>query len=42
MASYIHYQNWQKNVKQLLDYMVFYKLNRFHCHLTDKPIGVYR
>ncbi len=27
----------KEKVKQLLDYMAFYKLNRFHWHLTDEP-----
>lgn len=27
----------KKKVKQLLDWMAFYKLNRFHWHLTDEP-----
>lgn len=27
----------KKKVKQLLDYMAFYKLNKFHWHLTDEP-----
>lgn len=26
-----------EKVKQLLDWMTFYKLNRFHWHLTDEP-----
>lgn len=26
-----------EKVKQLLDWMAFYKLNRFHWHLTDEP-----
>src|SRR5690606_22679702 len=26
-----------ETVKQLLDWMAFYKLNRFHWHLTDTP-----
>ena len=31
-----HFFGKQK-VKQLLDWMAFYKLNRFHWHLTDEP-----
>ena len=31
-----HFFGKQK-VKQLLDYMAFYKLNKFHWHLTDEP-----
>lgn len=27
----------KEKVKQLLDYMAFYKLNKFHWHLTDEP-----
>lgn len=27
----------KEKVKQLLDWMAFYKLNRFHWHLTDQP-----
>ena len=27
----------KEKVKQLLDWMAFYKLNRFHWHLTDEP-----
>ena len=27
----------KKNVKIILDWMAFYKLNRFHWHLTDQP-----
>lgn len=27
----------KKKVEQLLDWMAFYKLNRFHWHLTDEP-----
>lgn len=27
----------KEKVKQLLDYMALYKLNRFHWHLTDEP-----
>ncbi|WP_140937915.1 beta-N-acetylhexosaminidase [Sphingobacterium lumbrici] len=27
----------KKKVKQLLDWMAFYKLNKFHWHLTDEP-----
>ena len=27
----------KETVKFLLDWMAFYKLNRFHCHLTDEP-----
>ena len=27
----------KEKVKQILDYMAFYKINRFHWHLTDDP-----